>query len=94
MTEPAPWIFDAAVTTSLLSLTLKKHVKMHAPTAKSTTDTIIAMLIPADTGRKRLKIAGKAKRNKMPSVSIHILNGIRTGLAGFPRALMDIRVML
>ncbi len=35
MTDPAPWIFDAVVTMSLDSLTLKKHVKMHAPIANN-----------------------------------------------------------
>ena len=35
MTDPAPWIFDAAVTMSLDSLTLKKQVKIQEPTAKA-----------------------------------------------------------
>ena len=50
ITEPAPWIFDAVVTTSLDSLTLKKHVKMHAPTAKSAVKMTVVYVSPAEMG--------------------------------------------
>lgn len=42
--DPAPCIFDAVVTTSFVSFTLKKQVNIHAPTAKiaiNITDTTL-----------------------------------------------------
>ena len=33
--DPMPWIFDATVVIFLVSFTLKKLVKMHAPIAKT-----------------------------------------------------------
>lgn len=44
MADPAPCIFEAVVTTSFVSFTLKKQVNMHAPTAKipiNKTDTML-----------------------------------------------------
>ena len=46
--EPTPWIIDAVVTTSLDSFTLKKHVKMHAPTAKTAMNAISTLAIPPE----------------------------------------------
>ena len=51
-TDPAPWIIDAAVTTSLVSFTLKKQVKTHAPTAKTAMNATSTPAIPRETGRK------------------------------------------
>jgi hypothetical protein len=48
ITEPAPWILEAGVTTSFDSLTLKKQVNMHEPTAKATMKMIIVIVIPPD----------------------------------------------
>ena len=44
MAEPAPCIFEEEVTISFVSLTLKKQVNIHAPTAKTAinkTDTVV-----------------------------------------------------
>ena len=49
ITEPAPWIFEATVTCSLDSFTLKKHVKMQAPTAKTAIKTEAVTASAADT---------------------------------------------
>ena len=49
MTEPAPCIFDAVVTTSLVSFTLKKHVNMQAPIANTVTNAIKVYVSPPDT---------------------------------------------
>jgi hypothetical protein len=94
VTEPAPWIFEANVTTSLDSFTLKKHVKMHAPTAKTAINMSIVTVMPPDTEQNRLYTEGSARRKRTPSMSIEMLKGILTGLEGFPKALMDIPVML
>jgi hypothetical protein len=48
--EPAPWIFEAKVTTSFDSFTLKKHVKMHAPTANTAIKIADVIVSPFDTG--------------------------------------------
>lgn len=50
ITEPAPWIFDAAVTSSLDSLTLKKQVRIQAPTAKKEMKIIKRTVTTPDSG--------------------------------------------
>ena len=49
MIEPAPWILEANVTTSLDSFTLKKQVKMHAPTANTAMKMTDVTVRPFDT---------------------------------------------
>ena len=48
--EPAPCIFEAVVTSSLDSFTLKKHVKIHAPTENAAMKMIAVMVNPFETG--------------------------------------------
>ena len=50
VTEPTPWIFEDTVTSSLVSLTLKKHVNIHAPTANTAMKTASVTVSPGDTG--------------------------------------------
>lgn len=49
ITEPAPCIFEAAVTTSFVSLTLKKQVNIHAPTANTIIKIADTMISVFDT---------------------------------------------
>lgn len=51
MTEPIPCIFEAVVLTSLVSLTLKKQVNIHAPIANM---IIKAIVIPASNSELHL----------------------------------------
>lgn len=49
MAEPTPCILEAVVTIFLVSLTLKKHVKIHAPIANTKINTTSVMVIGLDT---------------------------------------------
>ena len=48
ITDPAPCTFEAVVTMSFDSLTLKKPVNIHAPIAKTAINTATVMVIPPE----------------------------------------------
>lgn len=90
--EPAPCIFEAVVTASFVSPTLKKQVKIQAPTANIPIRDTVIMLNVLDVSLYRLWIEGVDSKNRMPATNIHMLNGTRTGLLLFPNALIAIVV--
>lgn len=92
--EPALWILDEVVTSSFDLLTLKKLVRIQDPIANIAMKTIEVQARLEEVILKETYKSGNATRNKRPSKNIQTLKGIRTGLSGFPRALIDIFMML
>jgi hypothetical protein len=54
----------------------------------------IVYVNPPEIELYRLYNAGIAIKNSTPSINIQKLKGIRTGLWGFPNALIDIFILL
>lgn len=94
MAEPTPCMLEAVVIVSLLSFTLKKQVKIQAPTAKIAIQIVQIKLNPNEDLRNASNNAGIDRKNKTPAANIHELYNILTGLLTLPNELNAIFMWL